>query len=425
MNKEQYILGACLLDDKSLNKARSILQPNDFTLENNQQLFADMIELSETTDVDVVSLSNFSTVESSYIAGLPEDIITFKHVEDYAVDIKHESQKRKIYKKMSSITSNFSEMSLDDMISHINNGLLPLTRVDDKIDEKMNVIMMNTVKDIEDTQEGKKTYVKTGFKYLDYKILGFEPSEVYVIAGRPASGKTALGLNIVANILQSDKDKKVALFSLEMDRNQIAKRLIAAKGLVEMNKIRKGNLDSDNWERIMHTSDFLAKSNLVIKDKEFQLSGIINSIKQEKPDIVFIDYLQLINGGSHNNKNAEVTYISRAFKEIAMALNIPIVLISQLSRSCEQRTDKRPQMSDLRDSGSIEQDASTIMLLYRDAYYYRDSEMMEFNTKTGEYTSDIAEVNVVKQRNGETGMVKLRWIPKWTRFTDYEEEESS
>jgi len=418
MDREQQVLGACLIDENSLEVALEILKPNDFQEETHQELFRDIQRVVKDGVVDIVTVSNVSEISSDYIASLPEGVMSLKNIKQHCNLIREEARKIKILDEMLNVRYDAKELSLKSLLEYIDKRILPLTDLEFRQLDDIQSQTLETIQDIEDIAHNKKSYIKTGFKYVDKKILGFEESEVYILAGRPASGKTALALNMINNI----KDRKIMFFSLEMGSKQVIKRLLASKGLIEMNKIRRGDLSDDEWSKIMHTSDYITKKDLTIMDKSFELQQIISQVKQHKPDIVFVDYLQLINGGNHQSKNIEITHISRKFKELAMALNIPIVLISQLSRACEQRTDKRPLMSDLRDSGSIEQDASVIMMLYRDAYYDNDSEYIEYDNK-GEYVSDIAEVNIVKQRNGETGRVKLRWIPKWTRFVDYEEEE--
>ena len=418
MDREQQVLGACLIDENSLEVALEILKPNDFQEETHVELFRDIQRVAKDGVVDIVTVSNVSEISTDYIAGLPEGVMSLKNIKQHCNLIREEARKVKILDEMLNVRYDAKELSLKSLLEYIDKRILPLTDLEFRQLDDIQSQTLETIQDIEDIAHNKKSYIKTGFKYVDKKILGFEESEVYILAGRPASGKTALALNMINNI----KDRKIMFFSLEMGSKQVIKRLLASKGLVEMNKIRRGDLSDDEWSKIMHTSDYITKKDLTIMDKSFELQQIISQVKQHKPDIVFVDYLQLINGGNHQSKNIEITHISRKFKELAMALNIPIVLISQLSRACEQRTDKRPLMSDLRDSGSIEQDASVIMMLYRDAYYDNDSEYIEYDNK-GEYVSDIAEVNIVKQRNGETGRVKLRWIPKWTRFVDYEEDE--
>jgi len=418
MDKEQQVLGACMLNQQALYDAIEILRPNDFSTEINQTIFGDMIKLADNKGVDVVTLCEFSNADSEYIASLPFNVISVSRVKEHALLIKKASNKQQIQNKLSEIYMGVSNLTYEDLTYKIDKELIPLTRDGSHKQETLTDTILGTINDIEKAGKGKSNIIKTGLHDLDNMILGYEKGEVYIIAGRPSMGKTSLAL---ASAVSINKKKKVLLFSLEMDKHQIVKRLLSLKGLIDFQNIRTGNLNEDEWSKVMKASDYISEKQLVIKDDVSNLLGIINNIRKEKPDIVFIDYLQLVSGGSFASKNLEVTYVSRKFKEIAMELKIPVIVVSQLSRATESRADKTPIMSDLRDSGSIEQDATTIMMLYRDVYYNPNSEK-SFNKNGNEF--DIADVKIVKQRNGETGTVELIYIPKWMKFTDKGREEN-
>ena len=254
----------------------------------------------------------------------------------------------------------------------------------------------------------------TGFKDLDYQTSGFQPSDLILIAARPSMGKTAFVLNI-AQYMAFRHDVTVAIFSLEMSKEQLVNRLLSMESGVDAQKLRNGNLTDNDWERLVEGAEGVANSNLIIDDTPgITLAELRSKCRKYKLEhrlgIVMIDYLQLMTGSgrSSDSRQQEISDISRGLKGLARELNVPVIALSQLSRAVEQRPDHRPILSDLRDSGAIEQDADMVMFLYRDSYYNKDSEM-----------KNLAEVIVAKQRNGPIGTINLLWMPEYTAFKNY------
>ena len=257
------------------------------------------------------------------------------------------------------------------------------------------------------------TGLETGFLDLDYKTSGFQNSDFILIAARPSMGKTAFALNI-CEYMAFRKNLPCALFSLEMSSEQLMNRLISLESRVDSQKIRTGKLSDDDWSRVVEASGIIANSGLIIDDTPgIGLAEFRSKARKYKLDtdikIIFIDYLQLMagNGRAGENRQQEISDISRALKSLARELNIPIVALSQLNRSVETREDHRPMLSDLRESGAIEQDADVVMFIYRDDYYHKDTE-----------DKGVAEIIIAKQRNGPIGTTKLVWLPEYTKFAN-------
>ena len=263
---------------------------------------------------------------------------------------------------------------------------------------------------------GNVTGVPTGFLDLDYKLAGLHGSNLVLIAARPAMGKTAFVLNI-AEYVALRKNMSVAIFSLEMGEVELVNRLLSLESNVDSGHIRTGNLSDDEWEKIVRSAGEIGDSNLIIDAPPSltvsELRSKCRKYKMEKDiKLIIIDYLQLMKGSSRaasESRQQEISEISRSLKSLARELDIPVIALSQLSRAVEQRPDKRPMLSDLRESGAIEQDADVVMFIYRDDYYNKDSKEI-----------GIAEINVAKQRSGPTGVVKLAWLPDYTKFANLE-----
>ena len=277
-------------------------------------------------------------------------------------------------------------------------------------------VVLNAIQKIEmaSRTRGNVTGIATGFKDLDYQTSGFQPSDLILIAARPSMGKTAFVLNI-AQYMAFHSNETVAIFSLEMSKEQLVNRLLSMESGVDAQKLRNGNLTDNDWERLVEGAEGVARSNLIIDDTPgISLAELRSKCRKYKLEhhlgIVMIDYLQLMTGGGRasESRQQEVSDISRGLKSLARELNVPVVALSQLSRAVEQRPDHRPMLSDLRDSGAIEQDADMVMFLYRDAYYNKDSEM-----------KNLAEVIVAKQRNGPIGTINLLWMPEFTAFKNF------
>jgi replicative DNA helicase len=286
--------------------------------------------------------------------------------------------------------------------------------------ENIRDVVLRTLDSIEAAakQDGHITGLQTGFRDLDFKTAGLQKSDLILIAARPAMGKTAFVLN-VAEYVALHSDSTIALFSLEMSKEQLVKRMLSMNSKVDSQRIRTGNLEDEDWGKLVDSVRRLGNSNLVIDDSSGITASEIHSkcrkLKLEKGlDLVIIDYLQLMSGGGSrrgDSRQQEISDISRSLKVMARDLNVPVIALSQLSRAVEQRPDKKPMLSDLRESGAIEQDADMVMFLYREEYYKPDTE------KKGQ-----AEVIIAKQRSGPTGSVHLAWLGQYTKFGNLEQE---
>ena len=260
--------------------------------------------------------------------------------------------------------------------------------------------------------KGSVTGIPTGFMDLDYKTSGMHPSDLVLIAARPSMGKTAFVLNI-AQYMAFRKDVTVAIFSLEMSKEQLVNRLLAMESHVDSQNMRTGNLKDEDWTKLVEGADIIGKSNLIIDDTPgISIAEMRSKCRKYKLEhnlgIIMIDYLQLMSGsGKSDSRQQEISDISRSLKALARELNVPVIALSQLSRAVEQRPDHRPMLSDLRESGAIEQDADVVMFIYRDDYYHKDTEK-----------KDIAEIIIAKQRNGPIGTVELVWLPRYTQFVN-------
>ena len=278
-------------------------------------------------------------------------------------------------------------------------------------------IVLNSLNAIEDAAKtrGRVTGIATGFTELDYKLTGLHPAELILVAARPAMGKTAFVLNIAQYAAFKD-NHAIAMFSLEMSKEQLVTRLMASESMVDSQQIRTGDLRDSDWEKLLEGAALIGNSRLIIDDTASSLAEIRSKCRKYKQtydiEMVVIDYLQLMSGSNtrrNESRQQEISEISRALKVLARELNIPIIALSQLSRAVEARQDHRPMLSDLRESGAIEQDADVVMFLYRDEYYNPDTEK-----------KNIAEVIVAKQRNGATGSIELVWLGQYTKFANKE-----
>ena len=282
-------------------------------------------------------------------------------------------------------------------------------------------MVLNALEKIEMASKNKGTVtgIPTGFLDLDYKMSGLQPSDLILVAARPSMGKTAFVLNIAQYVAFRAK-KTVAVFSLEMSKEQLVNRLFSLESQVDAQLLRTGSLKDADWEKLIEGAGVIGKSNMIIDDTPgisiSELRSKCRKCKLEQGlDLIIIDYLQLMTGGvgrRSESRQQEISDISRSLKGLARELNVPVIALSQLSRAVEQRPDHRPMMSDLRESGAIEQDADVVMFIYRDDYYNKDSDM-----------KGVAEIIIGKQRNGPIGTVNLTWLPNYTKFANYAKAE--
>ncbi|MBR3508654.1 MAG: replicative DNA helicase [Lachnospiraceae bacterium] len=429
---EQSVIGAMLLDANAISTAADILTGDDFYNKQYGVLFETMLELQGAgAPVDPVTLQaklkekdvppEVSNLE--FLIDMRDDAITPVHIKQYATIVYEKSILRKMIRINEEVANSCyagkenMESILEDAEKRVfqlsqqrNTGeFVPIRQVVsnamDKIDKasKMN---------------GYVTGVATGFIDLDYRTAGMQPSDLVLIAARPSMGKTAFALNIAQNVAFRQK-KCVAIFSLEMSKEQLVNRMFSLESNVDAQKLRTGQLADNEWERLIESAAEIGKSKLIIDDTpSISVSELRSKCRKFKMEhdlsMIIIDYLQLMSGsGKNESHQLEIAEISRNLKAVARELNVPVLALSQLSRGVEGRPDHRPMLSDLRDSGAIEQDADVVMFIYRDDYYHPDTE------KKG-----ISEIIVAKQRNGPIGTVELVWLPEYTKFANLDRRKS-
>lgn len=425
---EQSVIGSMIMDREAILIASEIITGEDFYQRQYGVVFEAMIELfNQNEPVDLVTLQNRLRAKE-----VPEEISSMEFVRDILENLPV-STNVKYYARIVAEKSTLRKLiKLNDEISNLCYGGVEsveevLEQTEKKVFElvqKRNTgefvpikqVVLNAIQKIEiaSRTRGNVTGIATGFKDLDYQTAGFQPSDLILIAARPSMGKTAFVLNI-AQYMAFHSNETVAIFSLEMSKEQLVNRLLSMESGVDAQKLRNGNLTDNDWERLVEGAEGVARSNLIIDDTPgISLAELRSKCRKYKLEhhlgIVMIDYLQLMTGGGRasESRQQEVSDISRGLKSLARELNVPVVALSQLSRAVEQRPDHRPMLSDLRDSGAIEQDADMVMFLYRDAYYNKDSEM-----------KNLAEVIVAKQRNGPIGTINLLWMPEFTVFKNF------
>lgn len=426
LEAEQAVLGALFLDSSKIGLANEELIPDDFYHSRHKLLFDVMISLyMEGTELDLVTvvdrINKRGQLESlggiSYIAELAESSPTAANIQYYINIVKEKSILRNVVKTCQSIMEKTyeSEEGLESVIDYAEKSILQisphlkggeLTSIKDVLFDSYNTITDLSMKD------GDITGMATGFVDLDRVTAGFQKSDLIIIAARPSVGKTAFALNIASNSAKFTGEN-VAIFSLEMGKEQLVNRMISAEGNIDGQKIRTGKLEDKDWTSLTYAVGNLSKRGLFIDDTPgITVSEIRSKCRRLKQSdglgMILIDYLQLISGSSHSkreNRQQEVSEISRSLKMLAKELQVPVIALSQLSRGVESRQDKRPMMSDIRESGSIEQDADVVAFLYRDDYYDQETEV-----------KNVIEIIVAKQRNGPVGTVELGFIKEYNKF---------
>ena len=425
---EQSVIGSMLMDREAIMIAAEIITGEDFYQRQYGIVFEAMAELfNEEQPVDLVTLQNRLRAKDvpeeisgmEFVRELLNATYTSSNVKYYANIVAEKSTLRKLIRVNEEISNlcyggtepleevlEQTEKRIFDLVQRRNTGeFVPIKQV-----------VLNAIQKIESASrtKGNVTGIATGFKDLDYQTSGFQPSDLILIAARPSMGKTAFVLNI-AQYMAFRSQETVAVFSLEMSKEQLVNRLLSMESGVDAQQLRNGNLSDGEWERLVEGAEGVARSNLIIDDTPgITLAELRSKCRKYKLEnglgIIMIDYLQLMSGGgrSSDSRQQEISDISRGLKSLARELNVPVVALSQLSRAVEQRPDHRPMLSDLRESGAIEQDADMVMFLYRDAYYNKDSEM-----------KNLAEVIVAKQRNGPIGTINLLWMPEYTTFKNF------
>ena len=434
LDAEQAVIGAMISDKDAIVTAMELLTSDDFYGKQNGIIFDAIIELYDRGSVpDVIPLQNklkekgipdeINNIE--YLGGLVADTNS-SLIRDFCNILIEKSTLRKMIKINEGIANACYEGKQDYNSLRVETEKKVFDLVQSrKISSHMPIdeVVMQALSRIEAASQssGNVTGVPTGFLDLDYKLAGLHGSNLVLIAARPAMGKTAFVLNI-AEYVALRKNMAVAIFSLEMGEVELVNRLLSLESNVDSGHIRTGNLSDDEWEKIVRSAGDIGDSNLIIDAPPSltvsELRSKCRKYKMEKDiKLIIIDYLQLMKGSSRaasESRQQEISEISRSLKSLARELDIPVIALSQLSRAVEQRPDKRPMLSDLRESGAIEQDADVVMFIYRDDYYNKDSKEM-----------GIAEINVAKQRSGPTGVVKLAWLPDYTKFANLEKRYQS
>ena len=423
---EQSVIGCMMLSRDAITIATDILREEDFYSRQYGLVFQAIVELNDAgKSVDIVTLQNklrekdappeVSSLE--FVKELMLSIPTAAHIRDYAEIVAQKAVLRRLIRASEEIANvcyagkDSLEAILEDTEKSIFN-IVQRRNTGDYVPIRQ--IVLNAMERIEKASKtkGNVTGVATGFLDLDYKTAGMQPADLILVAARPSMGKTALVLNI-AQYVAFKSDLPLAVFSLEMSREQLVNRLFSLESRVDSQHIRTGNLSDREWEDLIDGAGIVGRSKLIIDDTPGisvpELRAKCRKFKLEHDNqMVIIDYLQLMSGsGRTDSRQQEVSEISRALKALARELSVPVIALSQLSRAVEQRPDHRPMLSDLRESGAIEQDADVVMFIYRDDYYNKDSE------KKG-----IAEIIIAKQRNGPIGTVELAWLPDYTKFAN-------
>lgn len=423
---EQSVLGSMIMDHDAVIVASEILITSDFYRPDHGQIFAAIMELYTTGNpIDLVTIQDRLVQNGvldqvgglSYLVELANSVPTSAHIKQYAKIVQEKATLRKLIKVSTDISAksyegeepldnimNFAEKSIFDVLQN--------KKTDDftGIDE----IVLTSIEKIEEAHKSKGgiTGIETGFIDLDQRTAGLQPSDLILVAARPSMGKTAFSLNIIQTAGIKNK-KSVAVFSLEMSKDQLVSRMLCAEAMIDSQKARTGMLEKDDWDRIAQSIPNITNSRIYIDDTPginvMDMRAKCRRLKMEKGlDLIMIDYLQLMSGvGDGSSRQQEISDISRSLKALAREMNAPVIALSQLSRACEQRQDHRPMLSDLRESGAIEQDADVVMFLYRDEYYHPDTDK-----------KNVGEIIIAKQRNGPTGTVELVWLGQYTKFAN-------
>ena len=427
---EQSVIGAMLLDRDAILIASEILTSDDFYQNQYGIIFDALVEMyKDGVGADLVTLQNklrekevtpeLYSVE--YLGELLASVPTSANVKFYAEIVHEKAVLRRLIRVSEQVTKDcyMDSQPLEDILEDTEKSVFDVIQQRGGSEfEPIRDVVLRTLDSIEKAakQKGNITGLETGFRDLDAKTAGLQKSDLILIAARPAMGKTAFVLNI-AEYVALHSNSTIALFSLEMSKEQLVKRMLAMNSMVDSQKIRTGDLEDDDWDKLVGSVRKIGNSNLVIDDTSgitaSELRSKCRKLKIEQGlDLVIIDYLQLMTGAGKrksDSRQQEISDISRSLKVMARELNVPVIALSQLSRAVESRPDKRPMLSDLRESGAIEQDADIVMFIYRDEYYNPDSE------KKG-----VAEVIVAKQRSGPTGPVELAWLSQYTKFGNLE-----
>lgn len=420
---EQSVLGAMINDRTSIAEATEALHSDDFYRESHKVVFGSILELySKDIPVDLITLIEHlratnkleATGGITYITSLSSSVASTVNVQSYIKIVKDKSILRKLIRSANEIIDNSynKQDNVTDVLDIAQKKIFDISQTETKSDfEHISNVLARSFEQLETlfSNSASITGIPSGFPELDDKTSGFQRSDMILIAARPSMGKTTFALNL-AQYAALRSSKSVVIFSLEMSKEQLVQKLLCAEANIDMVSFRTGNLEDKDWESIAKASGPLGAAKIFIDDTAgvtvMEMRSKCRRIKIEHGiDMILIDYLQLMSGSGSESRQQEVSEISRSIKALAKEMNCPVIALSQLSRAPEQRADHRPMLSDLRESGSIEQDADVVMFLYRDEYYNKETE-----------DKNVAEVIIAKQRNGPTGTVKLAWLGQYSKF---------
>lgn len=424
---EQSVLGAIFLESQALITASEILQPEDFYRQAHQKIFHTMVQLSEVgSPIDVVTVTEELSAKKeledvggiSYLTELANAVPTAANVTHYAKIVEEKALLRRLIRVATTIVEDgyTREDEVEALLAEAERKMMEVANRKGSGDfQHIKDVLVKTYDNIEllHSNKGEVTGIPTGFKDLDKMTAGFQRNDLIIVAARPSVGKTAFALNIAQNVA-TKTEENVAIFSLEMGAEQLVMRLLCAEGNIDAQVLRTGSLEAEDWRKLTMAMGSLSNAGIFIDDtpgiRINEIRAKCRRLKQEHGlGMILIDYLQLIqgSGNSKDNRQQEVSEISRSLKGLARELQVPVIALSQLSRGVEQRQDKRPMMSDIRESGSIEQDADIVAFLYREDYYDKETE-----------NQNMIEIIIAKQRNGPTGTVTLAFVKEFNKFVN-------
>ncbi len=422
---EQAVLGSMLVDKDAILTVLEILKPDDFYRNEHAEIYGAMLDLYEASKpVDLLTLreqlrvrGKYDTINGfEYLASLTNPMYSISNVENYANIVWEKSILRKLIAASSKISKESYEAT-DDAVAITEKAEKEIFNIVQRKDSSYALIkdvLVDTFNNLEElaTREGGIIGVPSGFVDLDNRTLGFLPGQLIIIAARPAMGKSAFALNVLTNAAVRS-GKAAVYFSLEMSKEELTSRILASEAMVDSQKIRSGKLEDEDWISLTNASGSLSEAKIILDDTSgfspMELRAKCRKLKMEHDiGLVVIDYLQLMDSNKAGaSRQEDISGISRSLKVLAREVGVPIIALSQLSRAPEQRPDHRPMLSDLRESGSIEQDADMVMFLYRDDYYNPDTDK-----------KNVAEVIVAKNRAGSTGTTELLWLNQYTKFVN-------
>ena len=425
---EMSVIGSMLMDEKAIGDAMEYVTADDFYMKQYGLMFQAIVELDQAgMAADPVTVQSKlreknlppETYSSEALAAIIAQVPTSVNVVSYAKTVADYSLRRQLIRMSEGLAADGyqHELATDALLEKAESEAFHLSQSRMSLDfVSIQQVVRSAMHKLEDAARtrGNVTGIASGFTDLDNMTTGFQNSDFVLIAARPSMGKTALTLNIAENVAVR-QHKHVAIFSLEMSREQLINRVLSMNSHVDSQKMRTGQLEEADWSNLIESADVISRSGLILDETPaITVAEMRSKCRRFKKDfgldLVMIDYLQLMSGsGARNNdsRQQEVSEISRSLKALARELNVPVICLSQLSRAVESRTDKRPMLSDLRESGAIEQDADVVMFIYRDDYYHPESA-----------DKGISEIIIAKQRNGPVGTVKLKWIPELTKFAN-------